>query len=70
MIFDINAGSMPSCMISTIEDAAAGYTVHDALWCGDDEILSGGDDYAVKMWDIKRPQNAPLASYMGHTSCV
>ena len=32
VIFDINAGSMPSCVISKIPDAAAGYTVSDALW--------------------------------------
>eukprot|EP00913_Durusdinium_trenchii_P033470 g31335.t1 len=50
VIFDINAGSMPSCVISKIPDAAAGYTVSDALWCGEDEILSAGDDYCVKMW--------------------
>lgn len=70
VIFDINAGSMPSCVISKIPDAAAGYTVSDALWCGEDEILSAGDDYCVKMWDTKRSGSAPLASYMGHTSCV
>eukprot|EP00435_Cladocopium_sp_Y103_P034308 s1640_g8.t2 len=69
VIFDINAGSMPSCVVSTIQDAAAGYTVCDALWCGDD-LLSAGDDYCIKMWDARKSGLAPLASYMGHTSCV
>jgi WD40 repeat protein len=69
VIFDINAGSMPSCVVSTIQDGAAGYTVCDALWCGDD-LLSAGDDYCIKMWDARKSGLAPLASYMGHTSCV
>lgn len=72
MIFDINAGSMPSCLVSKIEDAAAGYTVCDAAWCGSDDLLSAGDDYCIKMWDARKSgaSGAPLASYMGHTSCV
>ena len=72
MIFDINAGSMPSCLVSKIEDAAAGYAVCDAAWCGSDDLLSAGDDYCIKMWDARKSgaSGAPLASYMGHTSCV
>lgn len=70
VVFDINAGSLPSCLVSDIEDAAAGYTVCQALWCGKDELLSAGDDFCVKRWDIRNQRDPPLASYMGHTSCV
>lgn len=70
VVFDINAGSMPSCLVSEIEDAAAGYTVCQAIWSGKDELLSAGDDYCVKRWDIRNQRDPPLASYMGHTSCV
>ncbi|CAJ1456481.1 unnamed protein product [Effrenium voratum] len=69
-IFDINAGSWPSCQVSDIEDAAAGYTVCHAIWCGHNQILSAGDDYCVKRWDIRNQRDPPLDSYMGHTSCV
>ena len=63
---------MPSCVVSKIQDAAAGYTVCDALWCGDggNDLLSAGDDYCIKMWDSRKSGAGPLASYMGHTSCV
>eukprot|EP00435_Cladocopium_sp_Y103_P034102 s1640_g8.t1 len=66
VIFDINAGSMPSCVVSTIQDAAAGYTVCDALWCGDDLLsaglalspdgslfASGAADSSVRIWAVK-----------------
>ncbi|CAK9030025.1 Uncharacterized WD repeat-containing protein alr3466 [Durusdinium trenchii] len=70
VVFDINAGELPACLVSDIEDAAAGYTVCHAVWCGEDELLSAGDDYCVKRWDVRKPRDPPLASYMGHTSCV
>ena len=63
----MNAGAMPSCVVSKIEDAAAGYMVCDTLWCARDELLTAGDDYCVKMWELRRPRS-PVASYMGHTS--
>lgn len=69
-VLDPRAGDMPDCLVSTIEDAAAGYVVYQALWCGDNEILSAGDDYCVKRWDIRMPANPPVASYMGHVSGV
>jgi len=70
VVFDTNAGMWPSCQICDIEDAAAGYTVCQALFCGREEVLSAGDDYCVKRWDIRNQREPPLASYMGHTSCV
>mmetsp|Transcript_41210 Transcript_41210/g.95770 ORF Transcript_41210/g.95770 Transcript_41210/m.95770 type:complete len:509 (+) Transcript_41210:60-1586(+) len=70
VVFDINSGAWPSCQVADFEDAAAGYTVCDAVWCGQDEILTAGDDYCVKRWDIREQREPPLGSYMGHTSCV
>ncbi|CAE7262464.1 unnamed protein product [Symbiodinium natans] len=70
VIFDQNTSSMASCVTAEIPDAAAGYTVCDAAWCSESELLTAGDDYCIKRWDIRRPNDLPLARYMGHTSCV
>jgi len=70
VVFDLNNASTASCVICKLEDAAAAYAVCDALWCGQYEILTGGDDFCVKRWDIRKPGAAPLSRYMGHTSCV
>ena len=34
-----------------IDDAAASGVVFKALWRGENEIISCGDDYCVKKWD-------------------
>ena len=70
VIFDLNTSSMASCVMAEFPDAAAGYTVCDAVWCNESELLSGGDDFCVKRWDVRRPKDLPVARYMGHTSCV
>lgn len=70
VVFDHNTSSMASCVMAEIPDAAAGYAVYDAVWCGDTELLTAGDDFCIKRWDIRRPNDLPMARYMGHTSCV
>ena len=70
VIFDMNTSSMASCVMAEIPDAAAGYTVCDAVWCGESQLLSAGDDYCIKRWDLRKRIEMPLARYMGHTSCV
>jgi len=53
-----------------IEDAAASGTVYQALFRGDKEIVSCGDDYCIKRFDIRKPNAGPVASFFGHTSVV
>ena len=61
VVFDHNTSSMASCVMAEIPDAAAGYAVYDAVWCGDTELLTAGDDFCIKRWDIRRPNDLPMA---------
>eukprot|EP00928_Gymnodinium_smaydae_P040335 TRINITY_DN27363_c0_g1_i2.p1 TRINITY_DN27363_c0_g1~~TRINITY_DN27363_c0_g1_i2.p1 ORF type:complete len:547 (+),score=119.85 TRINITY_DN27363_c0_g1_i2:87-1727(+) len=69
-VIDSRVSSYPECVQAVIEDASAGYPVCKAIWSGDNEIATGGDDYCVKRWDIRAPRNPPVASHLGHTSSV
>lgn len=53
-----------------VQDAAAGGTVFKALWRGDKEVISCGDDYCIKRWDLRKLADGAVASYFGHTSPV
>lgn len=53
-----------------IEDAAAAGSVFRALWRKEFEILSCGDDYCIKRWDIRSVRDGPVGSYFGHTAVV
>lgn len=53
-----------------IEDAAASGTVYQAVWRGDHEIISCGDDYCAKRWDMRQIAKGPVACYFGHTAVV
>lgn len=68
-IMDLRAAGQWKAAV-TIEDAAAGEVVHGALWRGDKEIVSCGDDFCVKKWDIRKLKNGPIENYFGHTSPV
>lgn len=54
----------------TIDDAAASGAVWQARWRGQHDILSCGDDYCIKRWDIRNIDQGPVSSYFGHTSVV
>eukprot|EP00397_Hematodinium_sp_SG-2012_P007006 GEMP01007046.1.p1 GENE.GEMP01007046.1~~GEMP01007046.1.p1 ORF type:complete len:525 (+),score=108.91 GEMP01007046.1:134-1708(+) len=69
LVSDIKAISMAKPVI-TIEDAAATGICYKALWRGEYEILSGGDDYCIKRWDIRNVSDGPITNYFGHTSVV
>lgn len=69
-VFDIRALGNDESATAIIEDAAASGTVYQALWRGSHEILSCGDDYCIKRWDLRKTENGPLQSYFGHTSVV
>jgi len=56
--------------IQTVEDAAASGVVYKALWRGEHEILSCGDDYCVKKWDLRNMKLGAVENYFGHTSPV
>mmetsp|Transcript_81340 Transcript_81340/g.226499 ORF Transcript_81340/g.226499 Transcript_81340/m.226499 type:complete len:518 (-) Transcript_81340:138-1691(-) len=53
-----------------IDDAAASGRVFKALWRKEHEIISGGEDYCMKRWDIRKVRDGPISSYFGHTSEV
>lgn len=69
MIYDIKAVRAPKAM-AKIEDAATGETVCKALWRGDFEVLSCGNDYCAKRWDVRKLGSGPITSYFGHTAAV
>lgn len=54
----------------TIEDASVEGAVYKVLWRGSFELLSCGDDYCIKRWDIRKTKGGPTASYLGHSSVV
>jgi len=68
-VLDLKALSTAKPILE-IEDAAATGVVYTAMWRKEYEILSGGDDYCVKRWDIRNTSDGPLTNYFGHTSAV
>ena len=54
----------------TVEDAAAAGVCYQALWKGEYELLSCGDDYCMKKWDIRALKSGTVENYFGHTSPV
>lgn len=53
-----------------IADAAASGSVFQALWRGSREIISCGDDYCIKRWDVRKPDAGPISCYFGHSTVV
>lgn len=53
-----------------IEDAAAMGPVHQAMWRDEGEIMTCGDDYCCKRWDLRNIDKGPVECYFGHTSVV
>lgn len=56
--------------VITIDDAAATGICYQALWSGENHIVSCGDDYCIKRWDIRNIKEGPITNYFGHTSAV
>merc|ERR1719456_681502 len=56
--------------VLTIPDAAATGTVFKTLWRGEFEVLSCGEDYCAKRWDIRNLSLGPLTNFFGHTSTI
>lgn len=69
-IFDTRNLSHEGKADAMIEDAATTGTVLQALWRGDTEIISCGDDYCIKRWDVRSLDEGPVSSFFGHTSTV
>jgi WD40 repeat protein len=44
--------------------------VFKALWQSDTHIISCGDDYCIKLWDIRSLKHGPVENFLGHTSEV
>jgi len=71
-IFDISEKKGEGVVQPTtmIEDAATSGTVYKALFRGQHEVITCGDDYCIKRFDIRQPGGTLKASYLGHTSTV
>lgn len=70
-VFDMRlVGEDSTGMVVEIEDAAASEKVFRALWRNEREIVSCGDDYCVKRWDLRNLRDGPVCSYFGHVSPV
>jgi WD40 repeat protein len=58
------------CFLSkTIEDAAATGMCFGVQFVADDLLLSCGDDYCVKLWDLNKLDDSKI-NYFGHTSDI
>jgi len=68
-IWDLRSGKSFK-KLSYIDDAAASGVVFQALWRGEYEIMTCGDDYCVKKWDFRKMKNGAIENYLGHTSAV
>lgn len=67
-VFDLRAVASGAKVV--IEDAAVEGAVYKVLWRGANELLSCGDDYCIKRWDVRSTKFGPVASYLGHSSVV
>lgn len=67
-VFDMRTASSGAAVVKIEECAAAGCVYH-AVWRQDD-ILSSGDDYCIKRWDLRRTTEGPIMSYFGHSAAV
>lgn len=72
-IFDIRASKKARC-VAKIDDAAATGVVFSCQWRpqNEHEVLSSGDDYCVKRWDLRKinVNSGPSTNFFGHTSNV
>lgn len=72
-IFDIRHSKKASC-VAKIDDAAATGVVFSCQWrpMHEHEVLSSGDDYCVKRWDLRKVDisSGPTTNFFGHTSNV
>jgi len=67
-VFD--ARCMGESSVIKIEDAAAGYAVNRAMWRAEHEVITCGDDYCMKRWDLRKFEDGPIMCFLGHTNCV
>jgi len=71
-LYDVRASKKAKC-VNKIEDAAATGVVFCCKWRpqNENELLSSGDDYCVKRWDLRKTlSNGPVTNFFGHTSNV
>eukprot|EP00746_Dinoflagellata_sp_MGD_P078736 gnl/MRDRNA2_/MRDRNA2_31463_c0_seq1.p1 gnl/MRDRNA2_/MRDRNA2_31463_c0~~gnl/MRDRNA2_/MRDRNA2_31463_c0_seq1.p1 ORF type:complete len:582 (+),score=130.65 gnl/MRDRNA2_/MRDRNA2_31463_c0_seq1:84-1748(+) len=68
-IWDLQAVRSAKAM-AKIDDAAATGVVYDCRWRGEHEIISCGDDFCIKRWDIRKLGEGSITNYFGHTSTV
>jgi WD40 repeat protein len=71
-IWDVRSSRKARC-VSKIDDAAATGVVFCCQWrpMNENEILSSGDDYCVKRWDLRKMgSTGPITNFFGHTSNV
>ncbi|CAD7967599.1 unnamed protein product [Amoebophrya sp. A120] len=54
----------------TVEEAAASGICFKALFRGDREFVSCGDDYCVKKWDLRQLKKGPVENFLGVTSPI
>jgi len=56
--------------VAEIPDAAASGTVHQAIFRGESELFTCGDDDCIRRWDQRALKNGCLSSFFGHTAAV
>jgi len=68
-VFDIADGNRP-VHAKTIEDVAATGQAFKCIFRNPNEIITCGDDYCAKRWDLRRLGEGPITNFFGHTSNV
>lgn len=68
-VMDMRARNSPK-QAAVIDDAAASGVCFEARWRSEYEIVSVGDDYSAKRWDIRCLRDGPITNYFGHTTIL
>jgi WD40 repeat protein len=69
MVYVYSFSEKDCFMTKTIEDAAATGMCFGVQFVADDLLLSCGDDFCVKLWDLNKLDDSKM-NYFGHTSDI
>eukprot|EP00929_Paragymnodinium_shiwhaense_P076682 TRINITY_DN39468_c0_g1_i1.p1 TRINITY_DN39468_c0_g1~~TRINITY_DN39468_c0_g1_i1.p1 ORF type:complete len:491 (-),score=122.01 TRINITY_DN39468_c0_g1_i1:88-1560(-) len=69
-VYDLRELENASSPVFTLEEAASSAAVYKAVFRGEKEIVSCGDDFCIKRWDMRMPKDPLVQNYFGHTTAV
>merc|ERR1719506_863300 len=69
MVYVYSMNDKDFFLSKTIEDAAATVMCSGVQFVADDMLLSCGDDYCSKLWDLNKLEDSKI-NFFGHTSDI